>query len=567
MRSFGRFEVVAPISRGGMADVYRCRLRGMGGFEKVVVVKRIRADRAGDPSFVGMFLDEARLAACLSHPNIVQVYEIGEADGTPYIAMEYVAGPTLAALVRQLGAQGERRPHGHLARILADVCAGLHEAHTARDARGQLLGIVHRDVSPQNIVVSRQGVAKLLDFGVAKANDRLTETRSGSLKGKLRYMAPERLDGIVDPRADVFAAGVCLFEATVGASPFGAEQQDDIAVLRRIASGRYARPGDLVPDYPPALEQIVLQAIEPDPARRCPSARALQEQLEHFVAAGAHRSSATAVASWAVELCPPDGSLPAAEPATTGTVSPATTATTGTMPGETPLPAGSPAVRTGRRRLMVPLALASLAIAAAGLHLHLRQADRPGPPPAALASARAPSRVEAAPPAAARAPLVASVDWQLPAPRPPPVRRRPPARRPRLPAPMPATVLVAAQVQPVLPPAAIHSRRPHARVPPPRLPRLLHASDREQLARTLAEVEHETLKAGCSPEFVQGITDRLRDELRTRPAAALYPSAIYYFIVREAGLGREKSEAAAGLAAAHASGAVRALASLPSGAD
>ena len=185
----GKFEVLAKVSRGGMAEVYRCRLRGIGGFEKTVAVKRIRAERASDPDFVSMFLDEARLAATLNHPNIVQVFEIGEVGGDPYIAMEYVDGPTFARLVRA-ARRSDRLHLGHVVKILSDVAAGLHHAHTAVGARGEPLGLVHRDVSPQNILVSREGVPKLLDFGVAKANGRLTETQAGTLKGSCATWRP-----------------------------------------------------------------------------------------------------------------------------------------------------------------------------------------------------------------------------------------------------------------------------------------------------------------------------------------------------------------------------------------
>ena len=348
----GRFEVVSPISRGGMADVYRCRLRGMGGFEKILVVKRIRADRSEDPRFVGMFLDEARLAAHLSHPNIVQVFEVGEADGAPYIAMEYVEGPTLASLIRQLWKGGRQPeggvPHGHLARIAADICAGLHEAHTARAATGEPLGIVHRDVSPQNILVSRQGVAKLLDFGVAKANGRLTETQAGTLKGKLRYMSPEQLEGVVDARADVFALGVCLFEATVGQSPFGPADAEEITLFKRIAGGRYAQPSALLPGYPPALERILLAALDPDPDRRCPTAGELHQRLEAFLAEGSHASTAGAVAAWVNALCPEP--LPDGLPATVATVATVPTPGGRSSPTRTMTDGSSGAGPAGPRR-------------------------------------------------------------------------------------------------------------------------------------------------------------------------------------------------------------------------
>ncbi len=299
----GKFDILSPIGAGGMADVYRCRLRGPGGFEKIVVVKRIRGERAADPCFVNMFLDEARLAARLDHPNIVQVFEIGEADGLPYIAMEYVKGPTFSALLRGARRSGSPPP-GHVARVMADVCEGLHYAHGALGPDGEPMGLVHRDVSPQNILVSREGRAKLLDFGVAKANGRLTDTLTGTLKGKLRYMAPEQLNGQVDQRADLFSVGVCLFEATTGQNPYGPPTLDEVALFHRIGTCKHRRPSELVPDYPAELEAIVLSAIEPDPARRCSTARELQERLERFASREPFQSSTRAVADWVRGLFP-----------------------------------------------------------------------------------------------------------------------------------------------------------------------------------------------------------------------------------------------------------------------
>ena len=263
----GEFEVLSRIGGGGMADVYRCRRRGIGGFEKILAVKRIRSERASDPEFVSMFLDEARLAANLNHPNIVQMFEMGEADGAPFIAMEYVPGPTLARLMRKTRRDKRselRHVAGHVAKILADVCEGLHHAHTATGPDGELVGLVHGDVSPQNIIVTRQGLPKLLDFGVAKASSRASEVRADNLKGKLKYMAPEQLMGKVDHRSDLFAIGVCLFEATVGRTPYGADDVDQDTLFTNITEGRFLRPSDLVAFYPRALEEIILAAIEPD---------------------------------------------------------------------------------------------------------------------------------------------------------------------------------------------------------------------------------------------------------------------------------------------------------------
>jgi serine/threonine protein kinase len=263
-----------------MAEVFKCRQSGIGGFNKLVVVKRIRPELAGDEGFLNMFLDEARIAANLAHPNVVQVFEIDQVGELPYIAMEYVRGPTLALLNREERKRKQPR-NACIARIMAGICAGLHCAHHATDEHGTPLDIIHRDVSPQNIIVSMEGVPKLLDFGIAKARGQLAHTNAGALKGKLKYMAPEQISaGEVTRAVDVFAAGVCLFEATTLTLPFVGESE--LGVMRSVASGKFPRPSELAPTFDPKLEELILWAMEPDPSRRCPDARTLQLALEAY---------------------------------------------------------------------------------------------------------------------------------------------------------------------------------------------------------------------------------------------------------------------------------------------
>lgn len=302
---FGKYEIDAKLGAGGMAEVFRCRLAGLGGFEKLVVVKRILAHHAKDPHFVEMFMDEARLAANLNHPNIVQTFEIDEIAGIAYIAMEYVKGPTLSQLMR--AAWRENKVHvGHLALIVSQVCEGLDYAHNAVDASGEPMHIIHRDVSPQNVIVSLGGVPKLLDFGVAKGRGRLAKTEAGTLKGKLRYMAPEQVMqiGTISQKADVYSAGVVLYEATTGENPYGGADSSDVTVLKNVVDGTMKKPSEVIPDYPPELEKIVLGALERDPDKRCASARELHDQLEVFVSSGPYASSQRAVAAWVNELFP-----------------------------------------------------------------------------------------------------------------------------------------------------------------------------------------------------------------------------------------------------------------------
>lgn len=303
MGQLGKYSIVRRLGVGGMAEVYLCKLVGIGGFEKHVVVKKIRADIEADPEFVTMFFDEARLAANLSHPNIVHVFEVDQIDGAPYLAMEYVRGATLSRVLQKLRANRTTMDIGHLAYIFAGVCAGLDHAHNARDSSGRPLDIVHRDVSPQNIIVSFEGTPKIFDFGVAKARGSMTVTAADRVKGKFAYMAPEQLRAKpVDAKADVYAVGVCMYEAVTGRRPFVGKSEGELLVAR--AEGRFTMPSELVPSIPVQLEHLILSAMASDPADR-PSALELQQALSAFYAVGSdHPSSALAVAAWLKELFP-----------------------------------------------------------------------------------------------------------------------------------------------------------------------------------------------------------------------------------------------------------------------
>src|ERR1043166_6944145 len=260
---FGKFAVLEVLGRGGMAEALRCRLSGIGGFDKLVVVKRILPNLSTDPEFVNMFLDEARLAANFTHPHVVQVFEIDEANGIPYIAMEYVHGLTFARMMRA-AYRSNNVNIGHTAHVIADIATAVHYVHSAKGPDGEPLNFVHRDVSPANIIVSFDGIAKLLDFGIAKADGRMAHTQSGILKGKLRYMSPEQARGAtLDARADVFSLGVCLYEATTFRSPLGNGPLTEVAMLHALLAGNYIKPSEVVPDYPPELERIVMWAIAP----------------------------------------------------------------------------------------------------------------------------------------------------------------------------------------------------------------------------------------------------------------------------------------------------------------
>ncbi|MGE0870704.1 MAG: serine/threonine protein kinase [Kofleriaceae bacterium] len=298
--SFGKYTVIRRLGLGGMAEVYLCRLQGMGGFEKQVVVKRIRADVLNDYEFITMFLDEARLAANLNHSNIVQIFEADQFEGMPYIAMEYINGPTLSALLRRV----RDRPieYGHFALIFANVAAGLDHAHSAVDTKGAPLQIVHRDVSPHNIILSTDGVPKIFDFGIAKARGSLAVTGSRTIKGKFAYMAPEQLRSHpVDGKADVYALGVCLYEACTGRRPFAADSEGELFALR--LDGKFDKPSQWHSDFPAELEAIILGAMHPDPEVR-PTALELHNRLLAFAEAGPYASTTRAIARWLKELYP-----------------------------------------------------------------------------------------------------------------------------------------------------------------------------------------------------------------------------------------------------------------------
>ena len=296
----GRYAVDRPVGGGGMSRTFRCTLDGMGGFRKLVLVKMLEPERADDRNFVEMFLDEARLSARLDHPNIGKVFEVGEQDGIPCMAMEYVAGPNLAQLSRRLR-DGGFRHFGHLALLVADVARGLSHAHRLTDDNGHPLSIVHRDVSLGNIIVAPDGSARLIDFGIASWLDNSNITEVGMIKGKLHYMAPEQLYSAADFRVDLYQLGVCLYWLTAGRPPF--HHDDPVQIWRQRMGGQVPRPSARSSSYPDELERIVLRALERDPARRFASAGDLCAALESFCA-GPHRwrSRPEGVARWIESL-------------------------------------------------------------------------------------------------------------------------------------------------------------------------------------------------------------------------------------------------------------------------
>ncbi|HEY1585455.1 MAG TPA: protein kinase, partial [Polyangia bacterium] len=254
------------------------------GFQKMVVIKRILPQLATKTDFVEMFLDEARIAATLQHPNVVQMYDVGVVDGNYFIAMEYLHGEDVRSLMRALHRKDQKLPLEHALNIVIGVSSGLHYAHEKVGFDGKPLEIVHRDVTPQNIIVTYDGAVKLLDFGIAKASNRFGETRFGTLKGKVPYMSPEQCRGEpLDRRSDIFSLGIMLYELTLGKRLY--QGKSDFEVLKQIVEGTVTPPHELDKDYPPALEAIVMRALDKEKDKRYQTAREIQADLESMVRA------------------------------------------------------------------------------------------------------------------------------------------------------------------------------------------------------------------------------------------------------------------------------------------
>ncbi len=282
-QQFGKYLLLKRLAVGGMAEIWLAKQLGVQGFEKLVVVKRILEQFASEKEFVQMFLDEARLAATLNHPNVVQIYDLGQEAISFYIAMEFIAGHDLLGVLRKCKLAGQQLPPEIATRIVAGACEGLHYAHTRKDHQGNPLQIVHRDVSPSNILVTYEGGAKVVVFGIAKAESRSTKTEAGKVKGKFSYMSPEQIRAEpLDARSDVFALGIVLHEVLVGRRLF--KRDNELAIMRDILEGEVRPPSELRPGLPPVLDEIVLKALQKDRRKRYASAQELQLALEKYLA-------------------------------------------------------------------------------------------------------------------------------------------------------------------------------------------------------------------------------------------------------------------------------------------
>jgi hypothetical protein len=395
----GRYQVVDRIATGGMAEVYLAVHGELAGFRTPVVLKKVLPHLASNPQFIDMFLDEARIASLLDHPNVVRIYEVARSGTEYFLAMELVQGKSVSALMRRSHETegGEQLLEPRLAAFLvAQACAGLYHAHNLSDPLGNSLGLVHRDVSPQNILISFEGSVKVIDFGIARALGRISETQTGGMKGKFGYMSPEQARGEeVDLRTDIFALGVVLWEVVTGRRLFNRE--NDLATMRALVYEPIAKPST-VAAVAPELESIIMRALSRNPKLRYQTARDMGSALERYVvsAGGASASDLSVVMKFAF----------AAEHSTwqqtlrTVVNLPAITEADLLTPGLTPGPMLTTSV-TAVRSPRWPLAAFLVGVAALALmtFLFVRRADTPAPPNPSSAGA-GPSRTGEPPPTA-----------------------------------------------------------------------------------------------------------------------------------------------------------------------
>lgn len=298
----GRYKIVCELGQGGMGTIYLGRAEGIGGFERLMAIKMIHPHLSRQQSFIDMFLDEARIAALIRHPNVVPVYEIGEHEGRHFIAMDYVSGEPLSILLDNTWCRGVPLDFDIVAYIVSIVCEALHAAHDLTDPTGRPLKVVHRDVCPQNIMLGYDGVTRVMDFGVAKAVDQLSETRPGTHKGKVPYMAPEQIRcQRVDRRSDIFSLGVVLWESTIGQRLFKAG--NDILSASKVLKGKVPRPTKAREGFPPELEEIVLKALNPKADKRYQTAREMGQALREYLAHRAALVSSSDVESLLKATC------------------------------------------------------------------------------------------------------------------------------------------------------------------------------------------------------------------------------------------------------------------------
>lgn len=395
----GRYAVYGELAAGGMATVHIGRLQGPVGFSKTVAVKRLHEQFAKDEEFTSMFVDEARLAARIHHPNVVQTLDVVQQGNQLLLVMEYVHGVQLSTLTRLTRKTGQRMPSSVVIAIVAGMLRGLHAAHEATDEDGAPLNIVHRDVSPHNLMVGADGVPRVIDFGVAKAAGRIQQTATGQIKGKVPYMSPEQVKGLPVTRStDIYAAGVVLWETLLSERLFKAD--NDAAIISEILTRAIDPPSKVDHAVPAAFDAIVMRALDHDPALRFATALEMAEALEAVDRAAPNAEVSAFVQTVAAEHLSKRASLVSAIESTSGRAS-------------LPPPRGSfipePTTRTsstvttvGRRPIGLVLGLVALAaMAGIGFFIAREVFKTPGPAPSAstIAGSPPPSTSPSAPPA------------------------------------------------------------------------------------------------------------------------------------------------------------------------
>ncbi len=409
-----RYELVGEIASGGMATVYLARLTGVGGFQRFVAMKRLHPHLASEKEFVEMFLDEARIAARIHHPNVVPILEVGASPVGYYLVMEYIEGDTLARLLARAATRGQRLPVPIALRIALDMLSGLHAAHELRDDTGEAVQLVHRDVSPQNVLVGVDGIARITDFGVARAASRLTATRVGQLKGKIAYMAPEQAAGeeSLDRRADVFASGIVIWEALAAKRLFKAD--NEAATLSRVMTEPVTPLTAMVPGFSKELSDVVLRALDRSPDQRFATCAQFADALE--TAAIPREGIATprelaayvtevlgeevsaqrdAVRAWIARSEP--SSVDAASSTSSSSVSAAVMSLTGTDASQAGMLTRTSVPRARSRAGLLALLLLLLLAVGAGSFLFARETEYHPPAVAAPAPPPAPAQVYSAP--------------------------------------------------------------------------------------------------------------------------------------------------------------------------
>ena len=413
---FGQYELMEPIATGGMAEVYRARMRGVEGFQKIVAIKRILPHLTDNDEFLSMFVDEAKLAAQLQHPNIIHIYDLGKIDRSYYIAMEFIDGRDLRSILQTLEDKQERLPLGLALFIASRLAAALDYAHRKHDLQGRAMGLVHRDVSPQNVLISYDGDIKLCDFGIVKAASKASHTRSGALKGKLQYMSPEQAWGKdIDKRSDIYSLGLVLYEMLTGRKPFAGDSE--LSILEQVRSPHLIPPRELDPAIPPEVERVAMKALREDREDRYQTAGDLAGDLGNMLqvirpAPGASElggflgelvgreraASARAVPTPRPAVTPPPRPAPAPparEPVRVKHVAPP-------EPARAEIPEVLTAPRKSRAALFVGVGVVVVAVAAGALYL--TRAKRPlsgaaaeaTPPPETVEMAREAAQQEVA---------------------------------------------------------------------------------------------------------------------------------------------------------------------------